>query len=352
MNNPRKQRDRVENSRKMKLIILRASSIAVTSLALSAALLLTACARQNGSDKYYLISAQIKLPYWQVAEAGFLRAAKQHHVNAEFVGPETYDPKAEQLEFERVVKANPSGILISVANPQLLKNDIDAAVAAGIPVITMDADSPASKRLSFIGTDNYHAGVMGAEVVAKQLRGKGNVVIFTIAGMANLDDRLRGYREVFAEHRGIKITSVVDIAGNPRMAFHATEQMITKEKAMVNAFVCLEARAGKEVAEALDLHKVTDKTVLAMDTDDETLGWIKKGVIAATIAQKPYTMSYVGLSMLNDLHHHPLANPNTNWAGSPVAPLPAFVDTGASLVDKTNVDALMTRLKSSALNRM
>src|SRR5262249_53080405 len=151
-----------------------------------------------------------------VAGAGFLEAAKQLNLQAEFVGPETYDPKAQQLEFEKIVKTKPSGILISVANPELMKADIDAAIAEGIPVITMDADSPSSRRLLFIGTDNYHAGVIGAEVAAKKLHGKGNVVVFTIPAMANLKDRLRGYRDTFAAYPGIKITSTVDISGNPR----------------------------------------------------------------------------------------------------------------------------------------
>jgi ribose transport system substrate-binding protein len=144
-------------------------------------LLLAGCASRNGdSDKYYLVSAQIQLPYWKAAGAGFLNAAKKLNLHAEFVGPETYDPKAQQLEFERIVKNRPSGILISVANPELMKADIDAAIESGIPVITMDADSPSSKRLLFIGTDNYHAGVMGATVAARELHGKGNVVVFTI----------------------------------------------------------------------------------------------------------------------------------------------------------------------------
>jgi len=43
---------------------------------------------------------------------------------------------------------------------------------------------------------------------------------------------------------------------------------------------------------------------MAMDTDPETLDWIQKGMIAGTIAQKPYTMAFVGLQMLDGLHHN------------------------------------------------
>jgi len=306
------------------------------------ALLLVSCgARHEADEKYVLVSANIQVPYWKSAGEGFIQAASQMKVRAEFVGPDTYDAKAEQAEFQRVVKTKPSGILVAPANPELMRADIDAAIAAGIPVITMDGDSPASKRLIFIGTNSYQAGVMGAKVAVKEMHGKGNVVVFTMPGQTNLDDRLRGYRDTFATSPQIKIGRVVDIAGNPRVAFDTASEIVGKEKDKVDAFVCLEALAGKEVAEVLDRYNVKGKTIVAMDTDPETLDWIKKGVIAATIAQKPYTMAYVGLTMLDNLHHNPPRSLQEDWTADPVSPIPAFIDTGAALVDKSSVDTFL-----------
>jgi len=314
-----------------------------------ALLLLVGCgARHDADEKYVFVSANIHVPYWQAAGAGFIQAASQMKVRAEFVGPETYDPKGEQAEFERVMKTKPSGILVAPANPELMRADIDAAIAAGIPVLTMDGDSPASKRLFFIGTNNYQAGVMGAKVAVKEMHGKGNVVVFTMPGQTNLEDRLRGYRDTFANSPQIKIARVVDIAGNPRVAFDTASQIVGKEKDKVDAFICLEALAGKEVAEVLTRYNVKDKTIVAMDTDPETLDWIKKGVIAATIAQKPYTMSYVGLTMLDNLHHNPPRSLQEDWTSDPFAPIPAFIDTGAALVDKSSVDTFLAAQQAAA----
>ena len=317
-------------------------------LVLAVMFVLGGCASQHSADEnYYLVTTNKQIPYWQAAGAGFLHAAAQMKVRAEFIGPDTYDPKAEQLEFEKLLQKKPTGILVSPASGQLMHADIDQAIAAGIPVITIDSDSPESKRLFFIGTNNYQAGVMGAKVAAAQMRGKGNVVIFTMPGQANLDDRLRGYRDVFASYPGLKIVRLVDIHGDPRVAFDTTEQIIGQKKEKVDGFVCLEALAGKEVGEVLDRYHVTGKTVVAMDTDPDTLDWIKKGVIAATVAQKPYTMSLVGLEMLDDLYHHKLRSLQRNWAQDPFSPLPAFVDTGATLIDKSNVDAFISAEKSA-----
>ena len=309
---------------------------------------LASCGSGHDQDeKYVLISTNVKIPYWQAGSAGLFQAAQQLKVRSEFAGPDSYDPKGEQKALQEAVQGKATGILISVADPLLLKDDIDRAVAAGIPVITVDSDAPTSKRLFFIGTDNYHAGQIGGQRLAKELNGKGNVVAFTIPEQANLKERLRGYRDALEAFPQIKVTRVVDMKGDSRVAFDtATEILGQDKKEHVDAFVCLEALAGKEVATVLSQHAVKDKIVIAMDTDEDTLGWIQKGVIAATISQKPYTMAYFGLKVLDDLYHHKLNNLNADWARDSFAPIPAFVDTGSALVDKTNVDALITASKT------
>jgi ribose transport system substrate-binding protein len=314
--------------------------------------LLAGCggSQHNPQEKYYLLSANIKIPYWEAAANGLMRAARQMQVQAELVGPDTYDAQAQQQELRRLtgLRQKPAGILISPADANLMKADIDAAIAAGIPVITLDSDAPSSKRILFIGTNNYEAGVIGGRVLAKQLQGKGNVVVFTMPGQANLAERLNGYKFALSEHPGFKI-DVVDIKGDPRVAFDTTNEIVEKRRDKVDGFVCLEAQAGKEVAEVLDRAKVTGKTVVAMDTDEGTLNWIQKGVIAATIAQKPYTMAYYGVQMLDQLYHQKPPSLDVNWAQDPFSPLPTFVDTGATLVTKDNVgDFIKAREASKA----
>ncbi len=313
--------------------------------------LLSCGTRHDADEKYFLVSANIQVPYWQTAGAGFAQAASQMKVRTEFVGPDTYDPKAQQAEFRKAVLGKPTGILISPADPNLMKEDIDKAVAAGIPVITIDSDAPSSKRLFFIGTNNHQAGLIGGQRLAKELKGKGNVAVFTMPEQANLKERLRGYFDALLATPQIKVTEIVDIKGDPRVAFDTATQIIGKEKDKINAFVCLEAQAGKEVATVLSNNGIKDKVVMAMDTDPDTLEWIQKGVIAATISQKPYTMTFVGMRMLDDLYHHKLGNLDKDWAKDSFAPIPFFVDTGSSLVDKSNVDAFLEANKSVAGGR-
>jgi ribose transport system substrate-binding protein len=290
-------------------------------------------------EKYYLVATNIKLPYWQSALTGLNRAASEMKVKAELAGPDTYDPQAEVKEFQRVAALKPAGILVSPGDPNLMGPAIDAAVAQGIPVITVDSDAPASKRLFFVGTDNYKAGTVGGQLTAKLLGDKGNIAVFTIKGQANLDQRLHGYQDVFDTHPQMKVAQVIDIKGDPTAAFDATKQIVDT-KAKIDALVCLEAIACPEAAEVVSRAGLSGKiTIVAMDTDQRTTDWVQKGVISATIAQKPFTMAFYGVKLVDDLHHHPPTPLTANWAQDSFSHIPTFVDTGASLVDKSNIAA-------------
>lgn len=299
-------------------------------------------------ERYFLVCVNTKIPYWQTAAAGLSEAAAQLRVRTEMVGPENYDPKAQQQEFRRVLTLKPTGILVSPAEAQLLKADIETAISRGIPVITMDSDSPSSLRLFYIGTNNYQAGIMGGKKLADSLKGKGNVVVFTMPDQANLKERLNGYQSVLAEHPQIKITEIVDIKGDPGIAFDKTMEIAEKRPDKVDAFVCLEANAGKDVALALSRKGVKNKTIVAMDTDQGTLQGIKDGLIVATIAQKPYTMAYFGLMMLDHFYHHKIASLTSDWAKDPFSVLPTIMDTGAAMVDLSNVDEFIQAQQSKS----
>jgi len=106
----------------------------------------------------------------------------------------------------------------------------------------------------------------------------------------------------------------------------------------VDAFISLESASAKAVADALKRSSVPDRLVMAWDVDPSTLDAIKAGSIDSTVVQKPYTMAYFGLKALDEVYHAPPKQLSKDYSADAFAPYPAFVDTGTSLVDKTNVD--------------
>jgi ribose transport system substrate-binding protein len=318
---------------------------------LTAFALLAACAACGGpqhdaNEKYFLIANNTKVSYWKTAIAGLSRAGRDLGVKTEVAGPETYNPKTQHEEFQKVLTQKPAGILVSAGDSKVIQPDIDQAISQGIPVITIDSDAADSKRLLFIGTDNYKAGTMGAGVVARALKGKGNVVVYTLPAQPNLAERMHGYQDAFAGTTGIRITRIVDSKGEASVAFDATKEILEAGSGKIDAFVCLESTSCAEVADVLDRQHVLRKVVVAMDTDPRTLEWIQKGVITATIGQKPFTMAYFGLRMLDDFHHRKPGPLDKKWSQDSFSPIPAFVDTGATLIDQSNVDRFLKELQN------
>jgi len=311
---------------------------ALAVLALAVAFTSGCGARHSSKEVFYLIASNIKLPYWQTAAAGFNKAAAQYKVTARVVGPDTYDAQAELAELHSAIAAKPAGILISVSDAAVLQPEIDAAIGAGIPVITIDSDAASSRRMYFIGTNNLEAGRLGGKRVIEKLGGKGNVVFFTLGDQPNIDERLKGFKEVLATRPDMHITAVVDIKGDARNAFDWTqESMPLSGPQRIDAFVCLESSSGKVVADAVK-RGGGGRELLAFDVDQDTLDGIKSGAIDATIAQKPFTMAYVGLKALDEIYHDPPKDLARDYSADSFAPYPVFVDTGTSLVDQSNVD--------------
>jgi ribose transport system substrate-binding protein len=319
------------------------------SLALMVAVLplLAGCTRHSKNEQYYLIATNTAVPYWKSAAAGFAAAGAQYGVTVDTRGPAGLNPQAEVDEFKAMVARKPAGILVSVANSKLMAPEIDAAIAAGIPVITMDSDAPESKRLYFIGTNNREAGRLGGHRAAAQLNGKGNVVFFSNPGQPNLDERLKGYQDIFATYPGIKVVEVFDIKADPGSALdQAAVYLARTGPAKIDGFICLDSRSGSNVAEAFKRRGVSDRVLITMDVDTDTLQLVGDGTIDSTISQKPYTMAFLGLKALDDIHHYPVKPLAGDYFLDPNSPFPAFIDTGVALIDKTNLDPILRKQTS------
>lgn len=311
------------------------------------AALIASCAKpyHEDNERYVFVSANIDLPYWKQAEAGFLDAAKVLGVKAELVGPETYDPLGEVTVFRKVLTQNPTGICLSAARPELFQDEIEKAVNAGIPVICVDADVPNSKRILYMGTDNLNAGRESLRRMATLLSGGGNIVVLTIPGQRNLDDRLAGVVDALKNFPAYKVTKILDDKGDVRNADDQVADLIQK-KERINGIICLEATGGAGAADALHRFDMEGKVpIVAFDDDPQTLDWIDRGAITATITQKPYVMSYYGLKFLDDMHHNAV-HQFKDWRTALAAPMPTFVDTGTIVVDKSNLQLYREALSS------
>jgi len=119
--------------------------------------------------------------------------------------------------------------------------------------------------------------------MAEILRGKGQIVLVTIPGQLNLDERVRGVNDALKKYPGVKVIQTLDDNGDPRVANDSISALV-KGKASFDGVLCLEASGGSGVAEALHRLDMQGKIpIVAFDKDPATLDWIERGVITATI---------------------------------------------------------------------
>jgi len=294
-------------------------------------------------EKYILVAANVGLPYWQEAQAGLNDIGKTAGVKVELVGPASFSPAEELEAFKQAVASKPAGILVSVTDPKAFKEPIDSALMAGIPVICLDADAPDSRRVLFIGTDNFRAGQESGKRMADLLGGQGRIIVIGLGGQLNTEERARGVEEALKKYPGIKIAQSIDGKGDPRVTFDAISSLLQK-KEKFEGIIALEATGGGGAADALHRLDMTEKIkIVAFDKDPQTLEGIERKWITATVVQKPYVMAFYGVRFLDDLHHNAV-HEFKDWATAPAAPLPTFVDTGTAVIDVSNLAAFRKAL--------
>lgn len=287
-------------------------------------------------ERYILVATNVNLPYWQEAQAGLADVGKLMGVKVELTGPASYSPNEELTAFQQAVGQHPAGILVSVSNPQLFKDAIDGAVAQGIPVVCVDADAPDSKRVLFVGTDNFRAGQESGKRMGDLLKGQGSIAIVTLNGQLNVEERVRGVNEALKKFPGIKVVQTIDDKGDARNAYDALSTLL-KSKEKIDGIIGLEASGGAGAADVLNRLDMTGKVkIVAFDKDPETLDWIQRGAITATVVQKPYIMSFYGVRFADDLHHN-VVHEFKDWKSAPTGPLPTWVDTGTAVIDASNL---------------
>lgn len=289
-------------------------------------------------EKYVMVNFLSGIDYWKNVLKGFEDAAETLNVSVEYRGATQYDAQEEVIVLEQVIARKPSGIAVSAIDSEVLNDAIQKAVEAGIPVVMFDADAPNSKAYSFIGTNNYEAGVTAARQMADMAGGKGQIGIITHPNQLNHQQRTTGFKETIErEFPDMRVVAIEDGKGDQLVSEQKTWDLIRNYDELSGIFVT-EASGGVGVGNAVLAAGLQGKlTVICFDTDKGTLDMIKSGTVSATIAQGTWSMGYWSLMQLFHLNHQ-LVEPMADWKSAHVPPVPTYVDTGVTVVTVDNVD--------------
>ncbi len=259
--------------------------------------------------------------FWNIAKAGCRDAEKELGVKVEVKMP----PEATVIKQKQIVEdLVSSGIQAIAISPLDADNQVQwlDGIAAKVPLITHDSDAPGSKRLVYIGMDNYKAGRMCGELVKKALPEGGAVMLFI--GRLEQDNSKHRRQGVIDElfgrdrpetldqlaydpHEGVLDTGKYKILGT------MTDQGktdVAKQKAAdsINAYPEMKAMVGlfeynpPACYQALkQAGKLGEIKLIGFDENDVTLQGIKDGYVTGTIVQNPYEYGYQSVKVLKDI---------------------------------------------------
>ena len=121
----------------------------------------------KSSDVYVMNVMVSGVEYWFPVYEMMKQLGRELGVKTRYSGTPEYDVNKQLASFEQELARKPAGILLHPMNPDPFIEPINRAVAMGIPVVTFAADSPNSKRSSFITSDNDREGSQAADAIAK-----------------------------------------------------------------------------------------------------------------------------------------------------------------------------------------
>jgi ribose transport system substrate-binding protein len=246
--------------------------------------------------------------FWTYAQAGCSTAAAENGVECVFKKPDPGDAAVQKAIIEDLVNQDVKAIAISVIDPTNQTGDLDA-VAAKVALLTVDNDAPASKRLCYIGTNNYAAGREVGRLVKEAMPGGGTVCIF-VGQLEALNARQRrqgmldelGGRTTPADINVFESTPDGQAYGKYKVFKTFTDQA-SPSKAEDNAADALIQLANEKDVCMVGLweynppaifnaarkqNKLGQVKIVAFDENDVTLQGVAAGQIYATVVQDPY----------------------------------------------------------------
>jgi simple sugar transport system substrate-binding protein len=229
------------------------------------------------------------------------------------------------------VSAKADGIAVSLVDLTAFNDPVEKALAAGIPVVSYNADAKDNKRLCYIGQDLFLSGKgLGQRIV--ELVGEGEVVGFIATpGQLNIQPRLDGAKEAIKES-GKNIT-LNEIATGPTVNEELSRiQAYYTGHPNIKGMFAVDAGSTEGVAKTMAANKLREKGVHAggFDLLPTTLDGIKKGDLDFTIDQQPYLQGFYTVMVL---FMYKISGGSTG---------PSDINTGLKFVTKADVDPYLS----------
>jgi ABC-type sugar transport system substrate-binding protein len=274
-------------------------------------------------------------PFWIPVKEGTLKAAeelKPYGVTVDWIVPgDQHTADVFGAAIEAAIAQEYDGIA-TVAGDGGVAPFIDKAVAAGIPVATFNSETATPNgRAFFVGADLYLQGETACTAMAEAIGGKGKVAIITgfFAVEAHELRRTGFVDKCKADFPDIEIVGEVENTDKGDIAYTQAQDFMSANPDLAGIYVTAGGPFGAAAA-VEDAGKTGKVQLVSFDFVDETMEFVKKGVIYATIGQDPFAQG-----------HDPAVRLFNMIVGQ-IYPTCGRLVTRADVVTKDNIDQFWT----------
>lgn len=239
--------------------------------------------------------------FWVSVRAGAMAAGQKAGVEILWNGPAQETEYDRQIQIvESMIAQRVDGIALAATERKALVRSIDRAASLGIPVTVFDSGVDTTNYMTYLATDNYEAGKIGARELARLLNGKGSVaVVMNAPGSTSTMDRERGFDEVMqSEFPKIQVVARQYGLSDRSKAMTAAENILTAHPDLKGLFASAEpSSVGTSLA--LKSRGLAGKVrFVAFDASDTMIEDLKQGVMDAMVVQDPYGMGYEAVNTI------------------------------------------------------
>nr|WP_317986198.1 sugar ABC transporter substrate-binding protein [Celerinatantimonas diazotrophica] len=268
----------------------------MTTLSLTGFLWSNAQATTKTPTIIMVTHGQASDPFWSIVKNGAVQAGKDMHVKVQYRAPETFDMVEMSHLIESAINQNPAGIIVSDPDPEALGPAIRKAVAAGIPVISINSGMKAAKKLGIrlhVGQDPFIAGKAVGERL-KKLGRKDVICVNQEVGNVSLDQRCHGVAVGFGKKVEVLPTNTDPSETESKI------RAVLSSKPAIDTIVGLNASLGGEPAvAAVDSMGLQNKVeVVSFDLSAGFLKDIVQGKALFAVDQQPFLQGYLPVSFL------------------------------------------------------
>lgn len=272
---------------------------------------------QAGDLTFHMVTHSDDGPFWSVVKAGADAAAEDLGVTVVWM-PGVNDAQVMVQDIESAIADGSDGIAASLPDPDALVGPLQGAVAAGVPVITLNSganDYQGIGALTHVGQSEDVAG-NGAGERFNDAGATKVLCAFQEQGNIGLEERCNGLAETFG--------------GETVIEFMGLDADTTEQQNTINAFLAADPDidgvlgtgpviAMSALRAAQDLGR--DLTIGGFDLSPDILGAIEAGEIAFTVDQQQYLQGYMPVLLM----YLNVTNQNTLGGGLPILTGPGFV---------------------------